>query len=137
MRLRKTLCFLLSCTLVMGCMLTSVGAVDVTTEKAETELASSRATKNIKISVAANSISAVTDQLSLSKGDKVTVSLEYTPTSAGIDVGILDGNGNFTYVSGSNGSVSGKITVPQTGNYYLAIRNNSSAKISATGTVKY
>lgn len=137
MRLRKTLCFLLSCTLVVGCMIASTEAVDTAVERTETVLASPRATKNITISVAANSISAVTDQLSLSKGDKVTISLEYTPTSTDVDVGILDKDGNFTYVSGSNGSASGKITAPQAGNYYFAMRNNSSTKISATGTIKY
>lgn len=137
MRIRKALCFLLSSMLVMGCMLTSVGAVDLTTERVEAEFLSSRAIKNIRSSIAAKSVVIVADELPLDKGDKVTFTVEYTPSSADIEVGILDEDGNFTYVNGSNGSVSGKITAPKAGNYGLTICNNSSTAITISDTVRY
>lgn len=140
MKIKRILCALMSCCAVVACMPANACALEETasaTVLEETQVFAPRATNTFQMTVQAKKISFGDKTLYLEKGEKVTITASYTPTSASVDIGIVDEDGNFTYVNSSNGSISGKITAPQTGSYTFAVENNSSSAISISGTVKY
>lgn len=73
---------------------------------------------------------------SLAGGETVTFNATYSPRSASVDFGVVDSNNVFFYITATNGSVDGGVTVTANGYYTPAIRNNSSSSISVSGTVE-
>jgi hypothetical protein len=77
----------------------------------------------------------------MNAGDTVTVNLTYTPTNANaVLVGLLRSNGTFApSISGSNGRVTGTLTVPagQSGIYFIHLRHSNGNSISVTGSLTY
>lgn len=74
----------------------------------------------------------------LAKGEKVTIKAVYSPYPANVDIGILDSSsGTFYYQTATDGLIDATITVQKSGNYYLAVRNNSDETITLSGTVRY
>lgn len=76
--------------------------------------------------------------LPLAKGEEVTIRAVYSPYPASVDIGLLDSSsGTFYYQTATDGLINATITVQKSGNYYLAVRNNSDETITLSGTVRY
>lgn len=72
----------------------------------------------------------------LEKGAEVKISGVFTPTSAELNVGILDSStGTFYSQRATDGKIDVTITVLKRGDYYLAVRNNSDDIVSITGFI--
>lgn len=69
-------------------------------------------------------------------GETVTITASYSPASASVDFGLIDSDGVFYPVRGSNGSINQTIRIDLRGTYTFAVRNNSSYKVSVSGFVK-
>ena len=72
----------------------------------------------------------------LEKGAEVKISGVFTPTSAKLNVGILDSStGVFYSQLAIDGKIDVTITALKRGDYYLAFRNNSDDVVSITGFI--
>lgn len=70
-------------------------------------------------------------------GETVTITASYSPASASVDFGLIDSDGLFYPVRGSNGSINQTIRIDLRGTYTFAVRNNSNYKVSVSGFVNY
>lgn len=72
----------------------------------------------------------------LDAGETVTINASYTP-SGSVDFGLVCSDNKFYSLNTQNGTFNNVIRVSQRGYYTLQVRNNSSSKISVSGTVRY
>lgn len=70
-------------------------------------------------------------------GESITLNFSYSPRTASVDFGLIAPNGRFYYIAGKDGSINQTINLDMRGEYYLAIRNNSSTTVSVYGFVNY
>ena len=61
----------------------------------------------------------------------------YSPRTADVDFGLITPRGTFVFVEGEDGSCNQTIQVSQTGDYYFAVRNNSSNDVEVLGYAYY
>lgn len=130
---------ILACICMLNCICVNATAVN---KKDSDYLAfaagtSTRATSPFKVSISAGGISKSDTALFLAVGEAVTIRASYTPKSASVDFGLLDANNDFYFVSAKSGSINVTLRVPNSGNYYFAIRNGSDATIDVTGNINY
>mgnify|MGYP001035949701 FL=1 len=139
--MRKVLCKLMICAVIIGCMGMYAGAVyaceDVVLERFELAENISRATGAFETEVAGNTTVAAGSSFLMDVGETVTIDATYSPRSASVDFGLIAPDGLFYPVRGQNGSINKTIEIVERGNYTFAIRNNSSVEISVSGFVKY
>lgn len=64
--------------------------------------------------------------VSISAGQKITISGSYTPTNAKLQVGYVNSSGTVTYVTLTGGSGSHTFSVSKTGTYQIYVGNPSS-----------
>jgi len=96
-----------------------------------------RTTFTIKVTVAANGTAIMEDALLLTKGETVTFDCSYSPKDADLDIGLMSSNGRFYYSNGSDGFFDGRVKIENSGEYHLAIRNNSSFRSVVNGFLIY
>lgn len=96
-----------------------------------------RATSSVNWNIDPRSTKQATTSFSLEAEETVTINCSYSPSSASVDFGLIAPDNRFYYLSGSNGSFNETLQVTQRGQYYLAIRNNSSNTVTVTGFVNY
>ncbi|MGN8875013.1 hypothetical protein [Pseudoflavonifractor sp. HCP28S3_F10] len=96
-----------------------------------------RATNEFNMTISAKKVGTGSITLPLKAGDIVTVNAAYSPSTASVDVGLIDSDGMFHYVNITGGVIDVSIQVKEAGNYRLGIRNNSGYSIKATGYVDY
>jgi len=125
----------LVCAAAMGCLSVSAGAVEVMEREISTAIM--RSTRQFSADIPGDTLLTDETDFSLEIGETITISATYTPRSASVDFGFIAPDGLFYSVSGKNGSVDKTIKVSQRGDYTLAIRNNSSNTVSASGFVNY
>ncbi len=147
MNVKKLLCGTLSCVMLM-CCIGSAGAIQTNNYKSMDEMSYSmvstkvggfsmeRATGSINVTLEPRELVAGSS-FQMERGQIVTIKCTYAPTTASIDFGLLEPNGNFRYISGSNGSVNASIQVDERGSYTFAIRNNSGRSVSVSGRINY
>ena len=70
-------------------------------------------------------------------GETITITASYAPASASMDFGLIDSDGVFYSVPGSNGSINQTIRIDLRGTYTFAVRNNSNYTVSVSGFVNY
>lgn len=97
----------------------------------------SRATNKEDMTVPADSIVRTETPLSMEAGELVTISCTYSPRMADVDFGLITPQKTFRYISGEDGLCRQTIQISQTGNYYFAVRNNSSGPVEILGYVYY
>ena len=131
MKLRRTLCFVVAISIVFGC----VGMVAA--EDVPKVAAVERATGSFKTTVKPGVIAKRTTKLPLEAGEEVTIKATYSPYSVSVDVGLIDSDGIFHFITVSDGIIDEKIAVTERGNYTFAIRNNGSVDIEVSGYVNY
>ena len=98
---------------------------------------SARASGSFGTTISANSTVTVGDALSLDAGETVEFDCTYSPSSASMDFGLVAPNGRFYYINVTGGSINKAIQIEERGTYTVAIMNNSSSKVTVTGTVRY
>lgn len=69
------------------------------------------------------------DKQYLSKGEKVTINAEWTPTGSDINIGLKSSSGTVTSKKVSGGSGSVTYTINSSGDYYIYIGNPSKSSV--------
>ena len=92
---------------------------------------------SIRKAVSAHSIGKASPLISLKAGNVVSFDCSYSPASASMDFGILSSNGKFYSINTQIGTINDLLGVSYSGDYYIAIRNNSDQSVTVTGTVEY
>lgn len=128
MKFKKLVQMMLVCSVVLSCVCMGVGAVEATER---------RATGKFSMDIAADTMVKANSSFPLEVGEVVTIKASYSPFSASVDFGVIAPDGFFYYVNVKDGSIDQGIEVEQPGHYTLAVRNNSSNRISVSGYVNY
>ncbi len=126
MKMKRCVCLLLAAIAMLSCLTVGISAAGI-----------SRASGSFNITIKAGRTGKSSTLLPLEAGEKVTIKASYTPFSARVDVGLIDENGLFHYVTVEDGSIDETIVVPSRGNYTFAVRNKSNTEISVTGYIEY
>ena len=133
MKLKRFLCVLLACTVVVGCASVPAKAANEgmvrledlgweQVDMSEVEYWDDSAiltTESVNISVPKHSIYAVNQPLSFKAGDRITINCSYSPSPAGMDFGLLTPEGKFYSVNVKSGSINQMFEISQTGNEAL------------------
>ncbi len=92
----------------------------------------------IEKSIDAHTIKRISSAISLrAYKDTVIFNCSYSPTSASMDFGILSSDNKFYSINAQNGKINQSLGVSYSGDYYIAIRNNSDQSVTVSGTVQY
>lgn len=138
MGLKKYFCLLFACILLFSCVSFPVAAVGIAdTEEQATVITERRATGKFDFEISAKSIRKASTSFPMEYGETVTITASYSPASASVDFGLIDSNGLFYPVRGTDGSINQKIRIDLRGTYTFAVRNNSDYKVSVSGFVNY
>ena len=154
MKLKRVIALCLFCAVVFACLSVRADADDICQpeiymedmECEQIDLHSAgtlednsflRGSDSVEGTVAAYSVSVDSRALYLATGSALTFNCSYSPSSASMDFGVIAPDGKFYYVNVKGGSINQPIRVNQTGNYSVAIRNNSSQTVSVVGFVEY
>lgn len=139
MRLKRWVCMVLACVLVMGCVSVSAEAavVEKVAPKGTMDTIIPRATNSFSMTIPANEKLVANSSFSLAAGETVTIKASYAPFSASVDFGLIAPNGMFYYFNITNGSIDKTIQVNESGKYTLQIRNNSNVAVDVAGFVNY
>ena len=155
MKIRRWICILLVCTTMVGSVVLPTMAmrqpgetvvwlddlewewIDLSTVEHQEASTLLRARVSADGTYSAHSIHTITQPVSLQARSTVTFNCSYSPSSASMDFGVIAPDGKFYYVNVKGGSINQPIRVNQTGNYSVAIRNNSSQTVSVVGFVEY
>lgn len=70
------------------------------------------------------------DAQSMSKGQKITISVDYTPTSSNVQIGLKDSNGTVYYTTVTGGSGSATFSINKNGTYSIYVGNPSSVSVN-------
>lgn len=98
---------------------------------------SPRATGGVEATIQPDTIIRIGTPLPMAAGELVTINCTYSPRTADVDFGLITPSSDFIFVRGEDGDCSRTIQVGQTGNYYFAVRNNSSRTVEVLGYVYY
>ena len=142
MRVKKIFGSILAGVLIVSGVGMSANAADIAPKNVEhrdhvIELSLERASGSFNMTGPAKSILRADKSFPLEAGETVTIKATYSPFSASVDFGLVDGNGKFHYLTVSNGTFDKTIKVEARGNYVFAVRNNSAKSISVSGYVNY
>lgn len=96
-----------------------------------------RATNRVNTDIQPDSIVRVGTPLSMEADELITINCTYSPRTADVDFGLITPRNTFIFVEGEDGDCNQTIQVSQTGNYYFAVRNNTSRTVEVLGYVYY
>lgn len=96
-----------------------------------------RATNRVNITAMPNKTATIGTSLSMEADETVTINCTYSPRTADVDFGLITPRGTFVFVEGEDGNCNQTIQMSQTGDYYFAVRNNSSNDVEVLGYVYY
>lgn len=135
MKMKKTFFLMLVLIALVSCFGLSAVAADA--DLSDGNFLEMRATGKFDMEVPANSAVKADSSFPLEVGEVVTIKATYTPFTASVDFGVITPDGLFYGLNTTTGSFDKAIKVSQRGHYYLAVRNNSSEKISVSGYANY
>lgn len=135
MKMKKTFFLMLVLIALVSCFGLSAVAADA--DLSAGNFLEMRATGKFDMEVPANSAVKADSSFPLEVGEVVTIKATYTPFTASVDFGVIAPDGLFYGLNTTTGSFDKAIKVSQRGHYYLAVRNNSSEKISVSGYANY
>lgn len=118
MRVRKFLCIVFACFMLVNCLGISAGAANVETQR-NMKLVIERASGRFSLDVPANKTVGATTSFPLEAGEKVRIRATYSPESASVDFGLIDPDGLFHPLRATGGSFDHAIRVDQHGNYEI------------------
>ena len=131
--MRKIVCMVLACVVIMGNLCISASAAGENTESSVGILASG----SFNMSVSPNGKSQADKTFPLEAGETVRIYATYSPDDASVDFGLIDPDGIFHYFNVTDGTIDKTIEIAERGNYRLAVKNNSSKTVKISGFVKY
>lgn len=135
MKMKKTFFLMLVLIALVSCFGLSAVAADA--DLSDGNFLEMRATGKFDMEVPANSAVKADSSFPLEVGEVVTIKATYTPFTASVDFGVIAPDGLFYGMNTTTGSFDKAIKVSQRWHYYLAVRNNSSEKISVSGYANY
>lgn len=133
--MKKYLCLLFACLAIFNCF--SVPAVAADIGERATEIKEPRATGKFDFEIPAKTLMEASSSFPMDYGETITITASYAPASASMDFGLIDSDGVFYSVPGSNGSINQTIRIDLRGTYTFAVRNNSNYEGSVSGFVNY
>lgn len=134
MRMKKNICAILACAMIFGAFSIPVAEAK---EAPVMQIMEMRATGEFSFDIPAKTLMKASSGFPMEYGETVKITASYSPASAGVDFGLIDSDGIFYPVQGSNGSINRTIRIDLRGTYTFAVRNNSSYKVSVSGFVNY
>lgn len=140
MQMKRMLCMVLCCVLLVGVISLSANAAEIqatTLELSFDNFVSSRATGSFNWTIPAKTNATGDIVFPLAAGETVTIKASYSPFSASVDFGIIAPDGNYYGFNITSGSIDKTIRVSESGDYILQIRNNSNTEIEVSGFVNY
>lgn len=137
MRVKKTICIVLTYVLLSGMVLIPVSAEQTPSERFSDDMIATYAIGSFSMSIPGKSQAQADTSFSLAAGETVTIKASYYPFSASVDVGLIAPDGYYYSVNVTGGSIDKTIQVSENGRYTLQIRNNSNSEISVSGYVNY
>ena len=140
MWIKKMLCMVLTCVLLVGLISFPARAVEIKTTTPESFAKSNsnpRATGSFSMNIPARSKVLANRSFRLSAGESVTIRASYTPVSANVDFGLVAPSGVFYYFSANGGNINRTIQISEGGKYTLQVRNNSNFGVDVSGFVNY
>lgn len=96
-----------------------------------------RAINKFNWNVQPGTTSKASTAFSLENGETVEINCTFSPQKADVDFGLIAPNGLFYHAAGNDGTFKLTIQVQETGEYHLAIRNNSDEIVQVMGFVYY
>ena len=135
MGMKRCFCLLFACIAIFSCISAQAAAADIGEQAAE--IAEPRATGEFDFEISAKSMRQASTSFPMEYGETVTITASYSPASASVDFGLIDSDGLFYPVRGSDGSINQTIRIDLRGTYTFAVRNNSNYKVSVSGFVNY
>lgn len=140
MQMKRMLCMVLCCVLLVGVISLSANASEVQATNLELSFdnfVSSRATGSFNWTIPAKTSATGDIVFPLAAGETVTIKASYSPFSASVDFGVIAPDGNYYGFNVTSGSIDKTIRVSENGDYILQVRNNSSTEIEVSGFVNY
>ena len=140
MRLKKMICMVLACMLIVGTINIPANAAEAEHTAPENFIMSltiTRATGSFSMSIPAKSKALADNSFPMAAGETVTIKASYAPFDASVDFGLVDSDGVFHYFNITNGSIDKTILIEESGRYTLQVRNNSGSEVQVSGFVNY
>ncbi len=140
MQMKRMLCMVLCCVLLVGVISLSANASEVQATNLELSFdnfVSSCATGSFNWTIPAKTNATGDIVFPLAAGETVTIKASYSPFSASVDFGVIAPDGNYYGFNVTSGSIDKTIRVSENGDYILQVRNNSSTEIEVSGFVNY
>lgn len=140
MRLKKMVCMVLTCMLIVGTIAVPANALEAeknVPESTITNLVISRATGSFSMTIPAKSKALADSSFPMAAGETVTIKASYAPFDASVDFGLVDSDGVFHYFNITDGSIDKTILIEESGKYTLQVRNNSKVEVKVSGFVNY
>ena len=109
-----------------------IGAI----HEAEVDI-STKASSKFEVKVKPNSIIRGSFALPLAENEVITITCVYSPSTADIDLGLITPDDVYRLFSGEEGSFNRSIRVDKSGEYYLALRNNTDMTVEVIGYLYY
>ena len=135
MGMKRGFCLLFACIAIFSCAPAQAAAAGVGEQV--TEIVALRATGKFDFEIPAKSLMEASTSFPMEYGETITITASYSPASASVDFGLIDSDGLFYPVRGSNGSINQTIRIDLRGTYTFAVRNNSNYTVSVSGFVNY
>lgn len=139
--MRKIVCMALVCMVFMGNFCISATAAGEVIRPPEDKWngpsVGIMASGSFNMSVSPNGKSQADKTFPLEAGETVRIYATYSPDDASVDVGLIDPDGIFHYFNVTDGTIDKTIEIAESGNYRLAVKNNSSKTVKFSGFVKY
>lgn len=142
MYLKRVVCIILSCVMVLGTMSVPANAVEVENTTALDSsivfnLWKQRATVSFSTEIPANRKAMANSSFPLVAGETITIKASYAPFDASVDFGVIAPDGKFYYFNVTGGSIDRTLIVDQNGKYTFQMRNNSGGEVKVSGFVNY
>lgn len=142
MYLKRVVCIVLSCVMVLGTMIVPANAVEVeNTTALDSSIVFSiwqqRATVSFSTEIPANRKAMANSSFPLVAGETITIKASYAPFDASVDFGVIAPDGKFYYFNVTGGSIDKTLIVDQNGDYTFQMRNNSGGEVKVSGFVNY
>ncbi|WP_298020514.1 hypothetical protein [uncultured Dysosmobacter sp.] len=135
MRMKKYLCLMFACLAIVSCFSVPAAAADI--GERVTEITGPKATGKFDFEIPAKTLAEASSSFPMDYGETITITASYAPASASMDFGLIDSDGVFYSVPGSNGSINRTIRINLRGTYTFAVKNNSNYEVSVSGFVNY
>ena len=110
MRMKKNICAILACAMIFGAFSIPVAEAK---EAPVMQIMEMRATGEFSFDIPAKTLMKASSGFPMEYGETVKITASYSPASASVDFGLIDSDGIFYPVQGSNGSINRTIRMHQ------------------------